>query len=1333
MEREPQPSARLLLSADFRASSERAFDLEAEVAAQRLEISRLHGRLRRLEAELQQGRSWLPFLSDKVSTLEDKTQQLAVRFRSLISIFKDTLGETEIDSTAATAVSVSARALSPTSDRERSEPISKMRRRWQLASAKTQPTALLPMEDSPGSSGAASSWHLVAPILAPHFDVESVSDGEDFLAANFCPAEDTGSLAPPARSLLLPTPKPKAWQRPTVCLRFNSPFQVDQPEPKPVAKPTGSCPQFKAQTRWAPQSPQQRERVSWSSEATPAPSFSKAQAYARYPSQNLSEPLTSTLQCPTPALLQPRVEPPGALDTKAVAFRAPRPKVKEAGFSRSKDLHDDLAQRNNLLFEQLCDLHFEISPVLGQIAASRYSEVLRGKLLAKVSDSTASRYLRSVQIFFTTFEELGGNIRQVDTGLLLDTFFVLSRCPEEGPLSNSLNVMKALRWYRKLLGLSPFPDLYSAAFSSLVQPASGEKRESMPLPLSFHAFLERKVLGSDTPKDEALWAGSFLACIGGSLRFSDAQHISWSSLCISHFTLRGICYRTKTTKRGAPFAFLGFGFYSSSREFGMNWLSAWILLLDSTWQGLRASFGRQVTPDCFFFTMGTQGFSPASYAQTLLRLRNFLQESGMQPEQAANYTLHSLKVTMLSWMAQLDLPLPARFQLEPENGYTVLLCADLRCTVIPGMAGYPDWRRDGPTERTAAVEQTPFSADYIHKLLKTLPESEKGKFLEMLAEQPVIDQQPASGQAGAKASASQPSPPAATPQTPPEFCDTVAQEAYMPPASQAAPSATPKPTAPAPQPGPAVAAAKPAGTAGPAAAAAKPAGTTAPKTVAQKQPPPKPAGPPAADPAATGPPQAYYVDSRFCLSSSNAFVRLGRVNSAIVIASFRHSLLQTGSMAAEFFSLMNDSSIPDNIREALTSYDTPLFARSCNDQEELASLISHLMDASDTSSAGDQILARASIRLLFSRCRESCGLPPLDDAKGNQQPTATTSPTTNSPAPNASSSWQESWPAKLSAERTAELRKRFEDDYPTELLDNDSFPSSRLLALTSKMVADKEIRWLPWKFRLSAKAQDDNLLIRPKKLPRLTELSDLLLDEAPSRDIHDGPASFNLINQLLTLATNSIALCRGAHLGSLKLYQKKFLKLCFTKYESASNLRGPTSWEAQAADKRAWELIGELVNIHSWKLDDALHEVTQVRADLSTLLAPRAQIPKHLFQLREPWRNRQEGKGNRAHLRGNGKGGHKGKNDSSSHAEDPPSERSTRGGKGKKGPTSSAGKWLSSLFMEGKQHTLCMRYQQGQCKDPSTCRYLHRCAVPKPDGTACGGKHPASQHVSTPH
>ena len=73
-----------------------------------------------------------------------------------------------------------------------------------------------------------------------------------------------------------------------------------------------------------------------------------------------------------------------------------------------------------------------------------------------------------------------------------------------------------------------------------------------------------------------------------------------------------------------------------------------------------------------------------------------------------------------------------------------------------------------------------------------------------------------------------------------------------------------------------------------------------------------------------------------------------------------------------------------------------------------------------------------------------------------------------------------------------------------------------------------------------------------------SELSELLRDDAPSRDIHEGPASYSLISQLLTLAANAIALCQGAHLGSLKLYNKKFLRLCFTKYEASSNLRGPT-------------------------------------------------------------------------------------------------------------------------------------------------------------------------------
>ena len=168
-----------------------------------------------------------------------------------------------------------------------------------------------------------------------------------------------------------------------------------------------------------------------------------------------------------------------------------------------------------------------------------------------MSDTTAARYLRSVQICFSTFQELGGSLEHMETGLFLDTFFALARSSDEGPLSNSQNVMKALRWYKKLLGLQPFPDLYSSTFTAFTLPRHKDKR---PLPLSFCAFLERMVLSEETPDDMALWCGSFMACIAASLHFSDAQHVKWSSLCVSPFSLRGICFRTKTSKRGAPFA-----------------------------------------------------------------------------------------------------------------------------------------------------------------------------------------------------------------------------------------------------------------------------------------------------------------------------------------------------------------------------------------------------------------------------------------------------------------------------------------------------------------------------------------------------------------------------------------------------------------------------------------------------------------------------------------------------------------------------------------------------------------------------------------------------------
>ena len=79
------------------------------------------------------------------------------------------------------------------------------------------------------------------------------------------------------------------------------------------------------------------------------------------------------------------------------------------------------------------------------------------------------------------------------------------------------------------------------------------------------------------------------------------------------------------------------------------------------------------------------------------------------------------------------------------------------------------------------MSKTPFSADYIHKLLKTIPEAERSKFLEMLETQPILEQQPASGSSGTPALDPPPQQAVPTPQTLDEFCDTVAQEAHAQP------------------------------------------------------------------------------------------------------------------------------------------------------------------------------------------------------------------------------------------------------------------------------------------------------------------------------------------------------------------------------------------------------------------------------------------------------------------------------------------------------------------------------------------------------------------------
>ncbi|CAE7270674.1 unnamed protein product [Symbiodinium sp. CCMP2592] len=1255
---------------------------------------------------------------------------------------------------------------------------------------------------------------------------------------------------------------------------------------------------------------------------------------------------------------------PRPVQPSTTALRAPSelhpPAFREpvAGLVTSKDNHQACDERNKVLFDQLCASHGAYSEVLQQLSGSREGAVIKSRLLSKVSDTTAARYLRSVQLFFCAFEELGGNMESIDQGLFLDAFFALSRGFEPGPLSNSINVLKALRWYKKLLSLSCLPDLYGTAFSLLSNPSGQEKRESIPLPLSFVAFLERTLLSGTASLMDNIWAGSFLVAIGASLRFADAQHVRWSSLCVSHFTLRGICYRTKTTKGGCPFGLLSFGPFSSAEEWGLTWLPRWLGALDKVWSDLRSRFGAQPEPDCMFFLLSDVGFAPATYSQALQKLRHWLTLSGIEPHQASQYTLHSLKTTFLSWMSQLSIPLASRFlqghhktpgsaQLYSRDDVWPALRAqlllwrsihsgfrparpqhrggqsplaeplfetagfqwdaflpDLTCFSLGSdfqsflaleqqVDHFEDSDADdpGPARASAMVASTlevdptwqdetseglsvshevryllgasgvahfsishpgsrmtclackdahyqlmkhnpallpawvmaKLSPDYVFSLLKSMNEDEKAHFLRRMEGEPLLpsttpapalaaapSEQPASSTVvdpigdfiaaedygTPAASTSSPSPAAPTLEAPAEPKAATSGERAPTGATSAAQGdeanaeATgdgvtnakrwqrePEVKEPPPRPpsSPALASTTP--KAGAPLLKSKSMATPAPPASAATTPP---AAKPSAPPASKAPPPPLVEEGTTGGSSGNTgqqppastpqreiapllasdapASRLGhtiydsegratlqlvqlwacrrqcsqcaqghcqatfsdRSNSFHVnhlcrdckrargrerqeaTSQWNHGQDEWGQSQtawedspawsswnwsglftmADFAQLVSDCNVPPAVASLLSAFDTALYARACTTSAELEELVNHFMAEASVTEAAERFITKASLRLLFFKCRQSEGMASLEATSSAALPLGEAPSTAVPTAPAAvplSSSWQEAWPAKLSGERTAALRKRFEEDYPTELLDAESFPSARLLALT-----------------------------RPKKQARF-DLAEFFFDEAPTRDIHEGPASFSFVTQLLSLAANAIALCQGAHLGSLKLYNKKFTRICFTKYEASASLRGPTTMEAQAADRRCWEIIADLVNVHHWKLDDALHEVAEVRSDLHSLLAPRPFIPKPKNDPDNSWKAGSKGNGRGGKGGGRGGKGRDGKGEKG--------ERFERGGKGGKGKDNKQatppGKWLSTIFMDGKRQTLCMRYQSGQCKDPATCRYLHRCAVPK--------------------
>ena len=167
------------------------------------------------------------------------------------------------------------------------------------------------------------------------------------------------------------------------------------------------------------------------------------------------------------------------------------------------------------------------------------------------------------------------------------------------------------------------------------------------------------------------------------------------------------------------------------------------------------------------------------------------------------------------------------------------------------------------------------------------------------------------------------------------------------------------------------------------------------------------------------------------------------------------------------------------------------------------------------------------------------------------------------------------------------------------------------------------------------------------------------------------------------------------------------------KYESETGLRNPTILESQSADKALMGIAFELVLERQWTVDDAIHEVTFIRAEINTLLQARPRLPKQYQQRIDSGVTKGSGKAPRPS----------------------PYTKGKSGKAGGKSSGKSGGKiaWVTEAVINGTKKQLCMRFQTGKCDMGANCRFHHGCAYPTASGEACNKSHGALMHDKTPH
>lgn len=409
---------------------------------------------------------------------------------------------------------------------------------------------------------------------------------------------------------------------------------------------------------------------------------------------------------------------------------------------------------------------------------------------------------------------------------------------------------------------------------------------------------------------------------------------------------------------------------------------------------------------------------------------------------------------------------------------------------------------------------------------------------------------------------------------------------------------------------------------------------------------------------------------------------------------------------ASLHELLLEAGVQETFADKLRDdgWTTELFGMAAASLEkfdmELKEMLGDLFDITTS-------VQRSALRLVWTRCQPTVTTP-LALANAASAPV--------SESASAPSSWSETFPPKLTAQVVTEMKQKFKKHYPAEVLLPETTPSLRLLSLVHHQKSKQEFRWVPWKYRLSQFNAEELSAAKPARMARTEglQLHALLVDTPPELTIENGSMGMHALRQTFETFSYAMAMVELAHLATLKNYYLRFINLMTTRLDSEIGLRNPTILEAQSADKTLMTIACDLVMEKGWTFDDALHEVTFIRAEINTLLQARPRLPRQTFQRLESSSSKGSGKQNR------------------------PGPYNNKGKSGKAGGKSSgktAGKvtWITETVINGSKKQLCMRFQTGKCDMGTNCRFHHGCAFPTANGEACNKSHGALMHDKTPH